>query len=180
LSAWHAASSGCGWRYGGRCESILYSQEYMELTFYSPNTPSWHGAQLKHRNNFTLTFILHINSRGEARGIFHLCLKVKVMSLCLTKHHAMKTYWEVEVYAFLTLALDGDEWSASRPGRFTPRERAPGTHWIGGWVGPRAILDRVMRGKISWESKSRTPNHPARSPALYPLSYYSSVTGQHS
>jgi len=23
---------------------------------------------------------------------------------------------------------------------FTPRERAPGTHWIGGWVGPRAVL----------------------------------------
>jgi hypothetical protein len=41
----------------------------------------------------------------------------------------------------LTSALDGGEWSASRPGRFTPTERAPGTHWIGGWVGPRAILD---------------------------------------
>jgi len=25
----------------------------------------------------------------------------------------------------------GVEWSASQPGRFTPRERAPGTHWIG-------------------------------------------------
>jgi len=35
----------------------------------------------------------------------------------------------------LTSALDGGEWSASRPVRFTPRERAPGTHWIGGWVG---------------------------------------------
>jgi hypothetical protein len=56
--------------------------------------------------------------------------KVK-LSLCLTKHHAMKTYWGMEVYlhAFLTSALDGGEWSASRPSRFTPRERAP---WIGG------------------------------------------------
>jgi hypothetical protein len=34
----------------------------------------------------------------------------------------------------LTLALAGGEWSASRPGRFTPGERAPRTHWIGGWV----------------------------------------------
>jgi hypothetical protein len=33
------------------------------------------------------------------------------------------------------------EWSASRPCRFTPGERAPGTHWIGDWVGPRAGLD---------------------------------------
>jgi len=33
--------------------------------------------------------------------------------LCLTKHHAMKTYWEVEVelHAFLTLALDGSSLS---------------------------------------------------------------------
>jgi hypothetical protein len=50
-------------------------------------------------------------------------LKVKVkLSLRLTKHHAMKTYWGVEVYlhAFLTLELNGGEWSASLPGRFTP------------------------------------------------------------
>jgi hypothetical protein len=48
----------------------------------------------------------------------------------------MKTYWGVEakLHAFLTSALDGSEWSASRPGRFTPRERVPGTNWIGGWV----------------------------------------------
>jgi hypothetical protein len=37
----------------------------------------------------------------------------------------------------LTSALDKGEWSDSRPGRFTTSERAPGTHWIGGWVGPR-------------------------------------------
>jgi len=40
----------------------------------------------------------------------------------------------------LTSSLVGGEWSASRPGHFTPRERAPGTHWIGGWMGPRAGL----------------------------------------
>jgi hypothetical protein len=28
------------------------------------------------------------------------------------------------------------------------RERAPGTHYIGGWVGPRAGLDVEVRGKI--------------------------------
>jgi hypothetical protein len=43
----------------------------------------------------------------------------------------------------LTSALDGGEWSASRPGRFTLRERTLGTHWIGGWVGPRAVLDEL-------------------------------------
>jgi hypothetical protein len=39
----------------------------------------------------------------------------------------------------LTSTLDGSEWSTLRPGRFTPREIAPGTHWIGGWVGPRPL-----------------------------------------
>jgi hypothetical protein len=49
---------------------------------------------------------------------------------------------------FLTSALVGDEWPVSRPGRFTPEERAPGTHWIGGWVGPRAGLDEVEKRKF--------------------------------
>jgi hypothetical protein len=49
-------------------------------------------------------------------------------------------------YSFSTWALDGCEWSASRPGRaFTPGERTPGTHCTGGWVGPRAVLDTEAR-----------------------------------
>jgi hypothetical protein len=31
-------------------------KECVELRFHSPNTPSWRGAQLKHRDNFTFTF----------------------------------------------------------------------------------------------------------------------------
>jgi hypothetical protein len=48
----------------------------------------------------------------------------------------------------MTSALDIGEWSTSRPGHFTPRERAPGTHWIGGWVGPTVGLDAVVKRKI--------------------------------
>jgi hypothetical protein len=40
------------------------------------------------------------------------------------------------------------EWVASRPDRFTPWERAPASHWIGHWVGPRARLDDVEKGKF--------------------------------
>jgi hypothetical protein len=36
---------------------------------------------------------------------------------------------EVELHAFLTSALNGDEWSASCPSPFIPVERAPGTQW---------------------------------------------------
>jgi hypothetical protein len=62
----------------------------------------------------------------------------------------MKTYRGADVYihAFLALALVGGEWSATRPDRFTPEEIALGTAWIGGWVGPRTVLDEVERRKI--------------------------------
>jgi len=62
----------------------------------------------------------------------------------MKKHHAMKTYGGVELwlYAFITSALDGGEWSSSRPGRFTPGLRAPATHWRGGWVGLRTAVVR--------------------------------------
>jgi hypothetical protein len=49
----------------------------------------------------------------------------------------------------LTSALDGGEWSASRPGSFTSRERAPGTHWIGGCVGPTVGAEAVVKRKLS-------------------------------
>jgi hypothetical protein len=74
----------------------------------------------------------------------------------------MKKYWgvEVQLHVFLNSALDGGEWSASRLGRFIPRERACDTHGIGGWIGPRAVPDTVVKRKIPSprrESNSRTP-----------------------
>jgi hypothetical protein len=49
---------------------------------------------------------------------------------------------------FSTSALDGGEWSASRPGRFNPGEGALGSHWIGGWVDLRAGLDIAEKRKF--------------------------------
>jgi hypothetical protein len=61
----------------------------------------------------------------------------------------MKTYWRSGGMAPPpTSALDGAEWSTSRPGRPSPKD-SHGTHWIGGWVGPRAALDTVARRKRS-------------------------------
>jgi hypothetical protein len=55
----------------------------------------------------------------------------------------MKAYRgvDVQIHVFLSLALVGDEWLASRPSRFTPGEIAHGTLWIGVWVDPRAGLN---------------------------------------
>jgi hypothetical protein len=87
----------------------------------------------------------------------------------------MKAYGEVyiEIHIFLTSALVGGEWSASRPGRFTTRERAPATHWIGGWVDPRAGLDDVEKWKFLPPPglELRTLGGLARSQSLYRLRY---------
>jgi hypothetical protein len=64
---------------------------------------------------------------------------------------------EVSSTHSLTSALDGGEWSDPRPGLFTPRERAPGTHWIGGLVGPRAVLDAVVKTKIPNTRRESNP-----------------------
>jgi hypothetical protein len=73
----------------------------------------------------------------------------------------MKTYWgvEVQLHAFLISALDGGEWSASRP-----RERYRGTHWIGGWVGPVAVLDTVVKIKIPSPRRESNPRTPIVQP----------------
>jgi hypothetical protein len=76
--------------------------------------------------------------------------------------------WHGIAAPFLTSALDGGEWLASRPGRFTPGERAPNKHWTGGWVGPRVGLDAVEKRKIYHCLES---NPGPSSPLLYRLSY---------
>jgi len=80
------------------------------------------------------------------------------LSLCffLTEHHTMKVYWgSRDIVHTLTSALNGSEWSALCPSGFTPRERTLGIDSVGGWVGPRASLDMVVKRKIPspcWDS----------------------------
>jgi hypothetical protein len=51
--------------------------------------------------------------------------------------------------------------------RFTPGERTPGTHWIGGWMGLRAGLDAGARIKILCPCRGSNPDRPARSQTVY-------------
>jgi hypothetical protein len=87
----------------------------------------------------------------------------------------MKTYGvvDVQIHIFLISALAGGEWSASCPGRFTPGETAPGTHWIGGWVDPRAGLNDMEKMKFLTFSKLELQplGCPALSQSLYRLRY---------
>jgi hypothetical protein len=96
-----------------------------------------------------------------------VCLPVDVsekskvtFSLCFNRaprHEGVLGEWRYSTTHSLTSAQVGGEWSASRPGRFTPRERAPDTHWIGGWVVPRAVLDTVVKKKIPSPRRESNP-----------------------
>jgi hypothetical protein len=64
---------------------------------------------------------------------------------------------DVQIHIFLTSALVGGEWSA------------PGSHWVGGWVGPRAGLDGMEKKKF-WSLpglKLQPLSCPACSQLLY-------------
>jgi hypothetical protein len=90
-------------------------------------------------------------------------VKLSMCFNCTTPWRRIREWWYSSTHS-LTSALDRGEWPASRPGRFTPREGAPDTHWIGGWVGPRAVLDVVMKRKIPSPAGKRTLEPQSSSP----------------
>jgi hypothetical protein len=79
-----------------------------------------------------------------------------------------------EVLLLLVLNI-GTRWGwviniTPRPS-FTTGERTPGTHYIGGWVGPRVGLDAEATGKILCHCRGSNPGNPDRSQIRYWLSY---------
>jgi hypothetical protein len=43
------------------------------------------------------------------------------------------------------------------PAALPPKERDPRTHWIAGWVGPRAGLDAVVKRKLPSPCQDSNP-----------------------
>ena len=77
--------------------------------------------------------------------IFFFINALMICKLVLT--HAVESYGGVrfQVHSFGTMLLSGSELSALRIACFTPRRVVPRTHWKGGWVDPRAILDALEK-----------------------------------
>jgi hypothetical protein len=47
------------------------------------------------------------------------------------------------------------------PADLTPwKEPPPHIHWIGGWVGPRAVLDTVVKRKLPSPRRESNPRTP--------------------
>jgi hypothetical protein len=70
------------------------------------------------------------------------CVKGEEIKLSLSKPRRHTRGLEVQIHSFLTSELDESEWLASRPSRFTS-----GIQRIEGWVGPRAGLGVLGKGK---------------------------------
>jgi hypothetical protein len=77
-----------------------------------------------------------------------------------SRHESVLREWRYSCTHSFISALYGGEWSALIPGRFTPSERVPGTHWIGGWVGSRTVLDSVGNSKIPSPRRESNPRTP--------------------
>jgi hypothetical protein len=102
---------------------------------------------------------VYLGSRGKGIG------KLK-LSLCFIKHHGKKTCRGSECTVSLIPSL-GTRWRwlvASRKDRFILWERAPSTHRIWWWVGPRVTLDvwRTDKSSPLPGIKSRLYRRPSR------------------
>jgi hypothetical protein len=98
------------------------------------------------------------------RHILSSSFHFNVYKYLLAENNAMKAYGGSGIIAPLILEVGtGWRWVVSfTPRPRTPRERAYGTHWIGGLVGPRTGLNAVVKWKIP--SPCRDSNHRSSSP----------------
>jgi hypothetical protein len=109
----------------------------------------------------------------QGATVLHIKAKLK-LSLCFNRalrHEGVLGEWWYSSTHSLISALDGGEWSASRPSRFTPKERDPGAHWIGGWVGPRVVLDAMVKREILSSRQASNPRTPIIQPVAQRYTY---------
>jgi hypothetical protein len=107
-----------------------------------------------------------VKGKGEVVPVLHKA----------PRHEGVLGEWRYSSTHSLTSVLDGGEWSASLTGRFTSRERAPGTHLIRGLVDPR---DAVVKREIPSPCRDLTPRSSSQQPSAIPLSYPGSMRGQY-
>jgi hypothetical protein len=92
-----------------------------------------------------------------------LCISIKAVPL-----HAMEALWGggYSSFSFTTSALDGDEWSVSRPGHALPQGERPRYPLYRRLGGPQIRLDTEARGKILCPCRGSNPDCPVVQPVV--------------
>jgi len=97
-----------------------------------------------------------INLSGSLLFVSKICSVSKGKFYSITGHEGTGGGDRLQLYSFVNPALDGVGGKRQAPAALPPRKR-PGTHCPGGWVGPRAGLNR------SGESRPHRDSTPGRS-----------------
>jgi hypothetical protein len=110
----------------------------------------FHTETVSRQTTYTVIYPTYVKNCCSSHSLLHT-LHTPSVFLCVSLHQFYK-YGKVKLSlclinlvlchedvwrsgdiapTFLSSALHGGEWSASRPGRFTPGKLVRGTHWIG-------------------------------------------------
>jgi hypothetical protein len=91
-----------------------------------------------------------------------------------TRHGGAWGKMRYSSYSFMTSALDGGEWSRSRPGRALPPGKGPPVPIVqeAGWAPEPVWTQRLEENPLPLPGiEPRSPGRPALSQTLYCLSY---------
>jgi hypothetical protein len=149
-----------------------------------PNMPSWRGPRLRKHWNILMSWRTIIRSLAYLRVWYR---HGEVPSSVVGPHTGcpdLGTSWfsseyvELYIHSPSSPLWRGAEWNAQGQLYLYQMEvsgqlqalatsflgkRAPGTHWIGGWVGPWTGLDTVVKRNILSSCREFNPDRPARS-----------------
>jgi hypothetical protein len=164
LVLWQGARR-VGQRVSTRSHGLRHSKASALICLYK----NWYcHSSLKYnrKNNFRLNWsVLTATLHGGLYTFSYLrkCFRqsrsvimswISYVAYFLTEHHSLKAYWGSGGIPPRILDLGTRySWVVG----FTPRGRAPGTHWIGGWVCPRAGMDAVMKREIPTPYRDSNP-----------------------
>jgi hypothetical protein len=80
-----------------------------------------------------------------------IALLMLCTQLCTSWRHMVGI--EVQLHSFLSMVIDGGDWSASPCSRFTSGVRGPGNHLVGGWWAPEKTMIFFNEENGLWKTK---------------------------
>jgi hypothetical protein len=138
------------------------------------STTFWEG---KHSSNISVFWEVTpcgpIEFHWHFGGMYCLHLQSEKGKVVLVLNWLSTCHEDMEEWRYSSTILDlGTIWGwvvSFTSLQLYPGERAPGTHWIGGWVGPTVGLDAMEKRQILHYRESNPGQ--ARGVSLYRLSY---------